>query len=102
MVGSAFLPAKRCGADVGSVVAEDLIDGHVVGPEPLLGSPPELHQRRPGFVVVGFDIGDTGVGVDRDVQIHVAHTVAAGAFDLNRAASVDPPAAPGGILPTFS
>ena len=60
---------ERVGAEVRPVVGEDLIDGHVVGPEPVLGPPPEPHQGRGGLVVMGLDVGDSGVVVDRDVQI---------------------------------
>ena len=89
------------GAEVRPVVGEDLIDGHVVGPEPPLGLSPELDEGGRGLVVVGFDVGDAGVVVDRDVQMGVADLMAFGAFGLRRAASVDSPAAAWGILPTL-
>ena len=58
---------ERTRDEVRTVVGEDLVDGHVVGPEPVLGASPEPDEGGGGFVVVGFDVGDTGVVVDRDV-----------------------------------
>ena len=55
---------ERVGAEVRSVVGEDLVDGDVVGPEPPLGSPPEPDEGGGGLVVVGLDLGDTRVVVD--------------------------------------
>ena len=71
-------------------IGHDLIDGHAVGPEPLLGSSPEPRQRI-GFVVVErFDTGDAAAAVDRDAQER-----AAAALGLGRSPAVDPPAAAG-------
>ena len=89
---------ERTRDEVRTVVGEDLIDSHVVGPEPVLGASPEPDEGDGGFVVVGFDVGDTGVVVDRDMEIGVAHAAAAGAFGLLRTAPVDAPAASWGYL----
>ena len=92
---------ERTRDEVRTVVGEDLVDSHVVGPEPVLGASPELHEGGGGFVVVGFDVGDTGVVVDRDMEMGVAHAAAAGAFGLLRTAPGIPQPPTGGILPTF-
>ena len=84
-----------------AVVGEYLVNSHVVGAEPPLGTPPELHEGGGGFVVVGFDVGDTGAVVDGDMQIGVTDT-SFRSFGLGVAASVDPLAASlGGICPAL-
>ena len=88
---------ERVGDEVRPVVGENFVDGHVVGPEPVLGSVPELHQGLGGLVVVGFDVGDARVVVDGDVKVGVAHR-AAFAFGLCAVAAVDAPAASWGDL----
>ena len=89
------------GDEVRAVVGEDLIHAHVVGPEPVLGPPPEPHQGLGGLVVVGLDVGDARVVVDGDVQVRVAHRAplgAIGALRLLRAAAMHAPAPAWGDL----
>ncbi len=91
------------GAEVLGVVGEDFVDGHVVGPEPRLGAPPEPDEGVGGLVVVGLDVGDSGVVVHCHVQIGVPHPppLAFGAAGLSRAAAVHAPAAARGMRATF-
>ena len=73
MRSSARASANALEAKSGRVVYEDLLDGHVVGPGPVLGPAPELHQGVSGLVVAGVDAGDSGVVIYGDLRLCVTH-----------------------------
>ena len=81
--------------EVRAALGEDLVDGHPVGPEPVLGSPPVPQQRVGVLVIEGFDVGAAALVFDRDVKNGVSAEFAALPCGLRRPASRVPPAAAG-------
>ena len=62
--------------EVRAVVGEDLVDGHLVGPEPVLVSPPEPAVRVGLILIVVPDAHDATVVADHCVQIGAADSLA--------------------------
>ena len=102
-------PGEEPGAEIGPVVGHHRVHRHVVRPEPVLGSGPELDQGSGSLVVEGLDVGDPGVVVDGYVQIGVPAAAAgtsgasgaAGATGLGALAAVCSPAPARGDLRDF-
>ena len=62
--------------EVRAVVGEDLVDGHLVGPEPVLVSPPEPAVRVGLILIVVPDVHGPTVVADHCVQIGAADSLA--------------------------